>query len=153
MPFTGQADAVIDAKQRLALPAKFRAKWNPASDGVTWMALPWVPDKTLRIYTERMFEELFRAGRASPSLFASGDEARLEQAVFSATERLEVDQNHRVRVPAWQIEKLGLPREVVVIGAGDRLEVHPRNRWHGGFDAMLGEIGRLAERRNRGDER
>lgn len=147
MPFTGQADAVIDAKQRLALPAKFRSEWNPAQDGATWMALPWTPTGTLRIYTSRMFDELFRAGRPSPSLFPSPEEARLEQAVFSITERLEVDQNHRVRLPAWQIEKLALQREVVVIGAGDRLEVHPRERWHAGFDAMLDEIGALAAKR------
>lgn len=147
MPFTGQAEGVIDAKQRLALPAKFRARWSPEADGPTWLAVPWFPDGVVRLYTERMFEELFRAGRPAPSLFPTGDEAKLEQSMFSMTEQLEVDQNHRVRLPAWQIERLALPREVMVIGAGDRLEVHAKERWAAGFEAMIEAMGRLAERR------
>lgn len=147
LPFTGHAEAIIDAKQRLALPAKFRARWNPAVDGPTWMAVPWFPGATLRLYPEKTFDALFQAGRQNPSLFPGEDETALDQAVFSMTETLELDANHRVRLPAWQIEKLGLPREVMVIGVGDRLEVHPREGWNERFDTMIARMGKLAEQR------
>ncbi|MEM9560557.1 MAG: hypothetical protein AAF995_09635 [Planctomycetota bacterium] len=145
MPFTGQADAAIDDKHRLALPAKFRNRWNPERDGKTWFAVPWAPDACLRLYTERMFEDLFLAGRRSPSLTPSPTRARLDGALFSATEQLDVDSNHRVRFQAWQVEKLKLPREVVVIGAGDRLEVRARENWGQAFDDLLEDLPRLAE--------
>ncbi len=147
MPFTGHAEAIIDAKQRLALPAKFRARWNPAVDGPTWMAVPWFPGATLRLYPQQTFDELYRAGRQSPSLFPAEDEIALDQAVLALTETLELDANHRVRLPAWQIEKLNLPREVIVLGVGDRLEIHPREGWNARFDKMIEQMGSLAAQR------
>ena len=152
MPFTGQAEAVIDAKQRLALPAKFRARWDARTDGPSWYAVPWFPDRALRLYTETTFEALFQAGRTSPSLFPDEEERRLEQAVFSHTEQLELDANHRVRLPSWMIDKLGLPREVIVIGVGDRLEVHSRADWAAGLDDLVSQMSRLAEARRKKTE-
>lgn len=145
MPFTGQADAAIDDKHRLALPAKFRNRWDPDRDGKTWFAVPWLPEHCLRLYTQTMFEDLFLAARRSPSLTPSPTRARLDNALFSATEQLDVDGNNRVRLPAWQVEKLKLPREVAVIGAGDRLEIRPREAWSDGFDQLLEDLPRLAE--------
>lgn len=152
MPFTGHAEAIIDAKQRLALPAKFRARWNPKKDGATWMAVPWFPGATLRLYPEKTFDELYRGGRLSPSLFPNEDEVALDQAVLSLTETLELDANHRVRIPLWQVEKLSLPREVIVLGVGDRLEVHSREGWETRFDAMIEQMGRLAATRQGGKD-
>ena len=146
MPFVGQAEAVIDAKQRLALPAKFRSRWNPAQDGPTWFAVPWIPDRVLRLYTEQTFNELFHSGRRAPSLTPSSDRAKLEALLFSATEQPDLDANHRLRVPAWQIEKLGLPKEVYILGVGDRLEVRPRDGWTDRFDEGIQELDALAAR-------
>ena len=57
MLFTGHSEHTIDAKQRLAVPAKYRNQWDAARDGSCWVAVPW-PDGTLRLYTENKFNEL-----------------------------------------------------------------------------------------------
>ena len=145
MPFTGQAEATIDAKQRLAIPAKFRNRWSPEHDGQTWFAVPWPQTGALRLYTEKMHNELFSAGRRDPSLTPDEDQAELDVILHSVTEQVDVDSNNRIRLPAWQIEHLKLPKEVIVLGAGDRLEIRARDEWHNEFDDRLAKMAQLSK--------
>ncbi|MCC5822361.1 MAG: hypothetical protein LAT64_06470 [Phycisphaerales bacterium] len=149
MLFTGQAEAKIDDKSRLAIPAKFRSRWDPDRDGASWFCVPWVETKSLRLYPEKVYEELFRAGRRDPSLTPGADQAELELLLHSATEQVDVDGNNRIRLSSWQVEMLGLPGEVVVLGAGDRLEVHSREAWQAVFKDKLAGMASLAERLSR----
>ena len=144
--FTGQAEATIDAKSRLAIPAKFRSRWDKSRDGATWFCVPWVKTRSLRLYPERVYEELFRAGRRDPSLTPDEDRAELEVILHSATEQVDVDANNRIRLHAWQVEALGLPGEVMVLGAGDRLEIRDRASWQDGFKDKLAAMASLADR-------
>ncbi len=41
MHFTGYSEHTIDAKQRLAIPAKYRAQWDDKRDGTAWYGVPW----------------------------------------------------------------------------------------------------------------
>ncbi len=149
MLFTGQAEATIDAKSRLAIPAKFRSRWNPEKDGSTWFCVPWVQTKSLRLYPERVYEELFRAGRRDPSLTPDEDRAELELILHSATEQVDVDNSNRIRLAGWQVEALALPSEVAVLGAGNRLEVRDRASWQQDFKDKLGAMASLADRLGR----
>lgn len=144
MPFTGQAEATIDAKQRLAVPAKFRNRWDPASEGSTWFCIPWPQTGSLRLYTEKTHNELFTAGRRDPSLTPDADQAELDVILHSITEQVDIDANNRIRLPKWQVEQLGLPKEVIVLGAGDRLEIRSRDDWQSEFDDRLSKMADLA---------
>jgi MraZ protein len=144
VPFTGQAQVNIDAKQRLAIPAKFRNRWDPDRDGSTWFCIPWPQTGSLRLYTQSMHNELFTAGRRDPSLTPNEDQAELDVILHSVTEQVDVDANNRIRLPAWQIEHLGLPREVIVLGAGDRLEIRSRDDWQDQFNDRLAKMSDLA---------
>lgn len=146
MPFTGQAEASIDAKQRLAIPAKFRNRWDPDTDGTTWFCIPWPQTNSLRLYTEKMHNELFTAGRRDPSLTPNEDQAELDVILHSVTEQVDVDSNNRIRLPAWQLEHLGLDREVIVLGAGDRLEIRSRDAWQNEFTDRLNKMSQLASK-------
>lgn len=146
MPFTGQAEANIDAKQRLAIPAKFRNRWDPDTDGTTWFCIPWPQTNSLRLYTEKMHNELFTAGRRDPSLTPNEDQAELDVILHSVTEQVDVDSSNRIRLPAWQLEHLGLDREVIVLGAGDRLEIRSRDAWQNEFTDRLNKMSQLASK-------
>ena len=144
MPFTGQAEATIDAKQRLAIPAKFRNRWSPELDGATWFCIPWPKTGSLRLYTEKMHNDLFTAGRRDPSLTPDEDQAELDVILHSVTEQVDLDANNRIRLPAWQVEALKLPKEVMVLGAGDRLEIRARDAWQSEFNDRLSKMAQLA---------
>lgn len=137
MLFTGHTEATIDAKQRLAIPAKYRAQWDGAKDGSAWMCIPW-PGGMLRLFTETRFAEL--AEMRGQSLTPGADEADLDADLFGLAERLEMDAQGRVRLPIGHLDLSNLlrtpasggsivPVEVVVIGARNRLEVRERRGW------------------------
>jgi len=144
--FTGQAEATIDAKSRLAIPAKFRARWDKDAEGTTWCCVPWVKTNTLRLYPLSTFEQLSQAGRTAPSLTPSDDRAELDLIIHSATEQVDIDSNNRIRLASWQVEGLGLTSEVVVLGAGDHLEIRDRACWQGSFKDKLASMAALADR-------
>lgn len=121
MLFTGLAEVIIDPKQRLAIPAKYRALADSA-----WRCLPW-PEGCLRLYPDATFAAL--ASRLPSSLIPDNDEAELQRSLFGLAERLEPDSVGRITIPKIQIDLISLGTEVMVVGAGDRLEVMDRAKW------------------------
>jgi MraZ protein len=130
MIFTGHAELTIDAKQRLAIPAKHRALLRPERDGTAWYCVPWTGGK-LMLYTEARFHELAERGRAT--LTPGEEEAGLEANFFGLTERLEMDSAGRISIPRLHLELTGIGNEVVMIGSGRRLEVWDRQAWTAGL--------------------
>lgn len=148
MLFTGYAELTIDAKGRLAIPAKYRNKWDSARDGGAWYCLAW-PGGTLRLYTETTFELLAeRLGEMQPVF--DGEDTGVDPALFSMAERLEMDTAGRIMLPKPHIRRTKMPTEVAVVGARNRLEVYPRERWEQNQQAMfekMPELIRQAERK------
>lgn len=126
MLFTGHADITIDAKQRLAIPAKFR---SVAGEGTAWICVPW-PGGLLRLYTENHFTELAQQGEHS--LTPDQDLAELQTTLFGLAERVEPDTANRITLPKSLLDLVGLRGDVAVVGAGDRLEVLDRAAWNAG---------------------
>lgn len=153
MLFTGQAELTIDAKQRLAIPAKYRAQWDPAKHGNAWICVPW-PGGILRLYPETRFEQLADSGRGT--LIPDRDEADLEATLFGFAERLEMDSAGRVVLPRGHLERTGLTGEVLVIGARDRLEVRDRGAWRSTepdrFNSLPELVARIQAKRNGGSD-
>lgn len=145
MLFTGEYEHTIDAKNRLAIPADIRGRWRAERDGSAWYAVPWVGG-VVRLYTERAFEERAASGRLT--LTPEEDEAELQATLFGLTARLETDSAGRVRFPDGMLALVGLGSEVVLIGAGDRLEVRDRSAWRDGRPGRLAQMPGLMARVN-----
>ncbi|MCW5769398.1 MAG: hypothetical protein KIT19_12015 [Phycisphaeraceae bacterium] len=133
MLFTGHSELTIDAKLRLQIPAKYRNAWEESRDGKAWYCVPW-PGGIVRLYSEACFEELASQGLsgARATLTPDQDVADLEADLFSLAERIEPDSAGRIALPRLHLELAGLGGggiEVVVIGAGNRLEVRDRASW------------------------
>ncbi len=127
MLFTGHSEHTIDAKLRLAIPAKHRALLDPKLDGTVWYCVPW-PGEALRLYPQRRFEVLAEQGEQT--LLPDPDWAALEATLFGNAERLEMDAEGRITIPRLHLELAGLATpEVVVVGVRNRLEVRDRARW------------------------
>ncbi|MBX3364577.1 MAG: division/cell wall cluster transcriptional repressor MraZ [Phycisphaeraceae bacterium] len=135
MLFTGTSEVTIDAKGRLAIPARYRNALLSASEGTEsedegrgffWYCVAW-PGGMLRLYTEDAFERMGR--RLGDSLTASSQRAQLDRTLFGNAERLEMDSAGRIMVPKRHLKLTGIPNEVVVVGARNRLEVWSREAW------------------------
>ncbi|MDX9912589.1 MAG: hypothetical protein RBS39_12230 [Phycisphaerales bacterium] len=154
MLFTGHTEATIDAKQRLAIPAKYRSLWDAARDGTAWQCVPW-PGGIIRLFTENRFAQL--AEMREQSLTPGADEAELDADLFGLAERLETDAQGRVRLPIAHLELTGLlrtpasggsiePVEVVVVGARNRLEIRSRSLWLDGLKERFARLPELVDR-------
>lgn len=143
MLFTGQHEHSIDAKQRVAIPAVVRARWKVEVDGSAWYAMPW-PGGIIRLYTETDF--MNRASTGFLTLTPDEDEADLQATLFSGCERIEMDSAGRIRLPEEMLRLTGLGSEVVIIGAGDRLEIRDRASWKESRASRLAQLPELVER-------
>lgn len=131
MLFTGHSEHPIDAKGRLAVPARYRNAWDQATDGPCWVCMPWpgaTEIGTLRLYTFNTFSAL--SSKYGNSLTPGEDEGELELTLFSLAVQLEMDNEGRVALPKRHLEMSGVGRDVVVVGVRNRLEVHAKSAWN-----------------------
>ncbi len=122
--FTGYYEHGIDAKNRLAIPAKFRSRMDPEQDGKGFVVVPGQPPDRLWIYTEKHFDRL--AARANTALIPDDNQLQFEQIFFPLAEYLELDSQGRILLPEKMLSRAGLGREVVVCGVRDHLEIRRR---------------------------
>jgi len=135
--FTGHYEHLIDAKNRLAIPADIRARWSASECGGAWFALPW-PTGVIRLYTEVDFNA--RANQYQNSLTPAAQQAELQATLFGLSRRLEMDSAGRVRLPDELLELTRLPREVSLVGAGEWIEVRNRADWRSSIKERLEQL-------------
>src|SRR5215510_9149565 len=122
MAFRGTFDYSLDAKNRLTVPAKFRAS---LAEGVV---LAKGIEPCVQLWTPGGFEAY--TGAALKDVHPLSDKARKLQRFFSANSLdTDLDAAGRVMVPGFLVEHASLRKEVVVTGAGDCLEVWDRAAW------------------------
>lgn len=143
MLFTGQYEHSIDSKQRLAIPAEVRGRWRPEEDGAAWYAVPWTGG-IIRLYTETDFANRAKSGFLS--LTPDEDEAELQATLFGLCERVEMDSAGRIRLSEEMLALAGIGTEVVLIGAGDRMEIRDRKGWRESKKSRLSQLPELIER-------
>jgi MraZ protein len=96
----------------------------------------WRPEQYER-YTERALAEL---PPLSPRL------AELERFFYGSSQDAELDAAGRIMLPAFLAEHAGLTKDVVVVGAGDRLELWDRTRWNEHRPTLLGGVAEITAR-------
>jgi MraZ protein len=122
LAFRGSFDYTLDAKNRLTVPAKFRAA---LSDGVV---LARGSERCIELWPAAEYEQLIAAalGGLNP---LSPQAQELKRRLYGSAFDTELDAAGRVGVPPKLLEHASLERDVSVIGAGERLEVWDRDAW------------------------
>ena len=117
--FFGTYEHTIDEKGRLVIPRKMREE-----AGIKLFIMKGF-DGALSLFKESEFERLVREFNSLP--FSKKDyRAYLRIQLASACE-LEVDKMGRVQIPSTLLNKHHIGKDVVVIGAGDHMEVWDKN--------------------------
>jgi len=139
LSFLGQYEHTLDAKNRLTIPAKFRAQlsegivlakeqetciairpataWNRFTDEMRDLGTFWDQDY-------RDFQRRYAAGAFDAQLDAAG----------------------RIMLPQSLIDKAELSREVVLVGNLDTIEVWDRTRWRREEERLDQAVPELARR-------
>jgi transcriptional regulator MraZ len=130
LAFRGHFDHSLDAKNRLSVPAKFRAAFSSGlvlSKYLDPCIAIWTPDEFER-FTEsyiRGLNPLSRERRHLTAFFAHNS--------FDS----ELDSAGRVTLNPALLEHAGIGKEVVIAGTHDHLEVWDGDRWR----SHQGELG------------
>jgi MraZ protein len=134
--FRGTFDYSLDAKNRLTVPAKFRAA---LSDGVV---LAKGLEQCVTLWRPADFEAF--TNEALEGFHRVSPQARKLRSFFAANSLdAELDSAGRVGVPPFLLEHGGLEKEVVVVGADESLQVWDRGRWADYNAALTDEIAEI----------
>ena len=118
----GQYEHTIDAKKRLALPAKFRGELGEkvvVTKGV---------ENCLVVYTEKEF--LVMSEKLS-NLTISQPEARsFTRTMLAGAMEITLDKLGRILVPDYLKKYAGLNKNVVICGLSNRLEIWDLENWN-----------------------
>lgn len=139
MAFRGHFEHSLDVKNRLSIPARFRAAFSSG----TVLAKDFEP--CVAVYTSEAHETIVE--RALGALNPMGQDYRKLSRYFQGNSfDTEIDAAGRVTLPAPLLDHTGIQKEVVVVGVGDHLEVWAKERWQEQQNVLDAEIGEVTGR-------
>lgn len=126
----GTFEKRIDAKGRLSIPKAFRDVLFQSSD---WEVFLVSLDGLLMVFTPDAFDRIDRQIRDKSPL---NRKAREFQRIWgSIVSPLTWDHEGRIKLTDLQKRYAGIDRDVVLIGAWNRLEIWSREKYESGFRA------------------
>lgn len=142
--FFGNYSHSLDEKGRLVIPRKMRE-----SLGNKIFIMKGF-DGALAIYKEDAYEEVIEElKKYSFNKKENRDYLRLKLASIVD---LEVDKMGRVQIPAAILNKYGIQKDAVVLGAGDHIEVWDKTKYDAYMASIEDNFEEIAERIGNDDE-
>ena len=135
--FTGEYRHAIDAKGRVAVPARFRAELAQGAFVSRWI------DSCLAIFPRSEWERL--ADRVAELPFSDAGARVFSRFVFSSAYEFNLDAQGRLVLPPGLREFANLSDEAVVVGARDHIELWEPERW-ATYSAEMNSADALAAR-------
>ena len=133
MVFRGTFDYSLDAKNRLTVPARFRAA---LAEGVV---LAKGLERCVALWTPKAYDSYTQSSLAG--FHPLSKEAQKLKRFFAANSLdTELDAAGRVMLPAFLLDHAGLSKDVVVTGSGDALEIWDRMTWATYNDALASDV-------------
>ncbi|MBO0778929.1 MAG: division/cell wall cluster transcriptional repressor MraZ [Ktedonobacteraceae bacterium] len=118
--FLGEYEHTIDAKSRLAIPARFRSQMDRGA------VISKGQGACLSVYTIERWEERSNELVASKS----GEELRdFERRIYPSASEVELDGQGRIVIPAKLRAYARLGNDVTIAGVRDHFEVWDRATW------------------------
>ena len=122
MAFHGTFDHTLDAKNRLTVPSKLRTAFAEGA------FLVRSAEKCISLYPSATYSALTEAALSGLNPL-SAQARELRRYFHSNASQVELDSAGRVMLSARQLEHASIERDVVVIGAGECLELWDPSTW------------------------
>ena len=117
--FKGRFTALLDSKQRVAVPAKLRR--NTPSGTAHSFTITVGLDHCLFLFPQEQWDLI--VSRLKDVSFTGRRAKFLTRMIASNAEDVELDSQSRIRIPQPLIEKIQLEKEVLFVGALSRIEI------------------------------
>ncbi len=121
--FMGEYNHTLDVKGRLIIPSKYREDLGEE------FVISRGMDGCLFVYSNPAWEAMEQKLVSLPTL--TNKDARFFARFFlSGASTVEVDKQGRILLPAHLREFAGLDKDVVLVGAGNRIEIWSKDKWN-----------------------
>lgn len=131
--FRGATQITLDAKGRLAVPARYRERVLARCEGQLICTVD--QDHCLLLYPLPDWEDIERKLMRLSSFNQST--RRLQRLMVGYASELEMDGHGRVLIPRELREFAGLDRQVMLLGQGNKFEIWDEQRWTERRDTWL----------------
>jgi MraZ protein len=117
--FQGHAIINFDDKGRIIIPSKFRKHISTEANNLLYVTLG--RDNCLWLYPSDQWSKLVKTiEKINPF---THDEIAMRRQMLFFTEECTVDSQHRILVPQKLLNKVGIQKEVLLIGQLDKIEL------------------------------
>lgn len=134
-PFCGSYPAILDAKGRLVLPARFREILTAKGEGMlilTYLDL----DRRILAYPRRQWELVGEKISSLPDSDPTRDD--YITYFFSLANECPIDNQGRILIPPNLRQRANINKEVVLSGAPNKITLWNRQTWEE-FEARMSE--------------
>jgi MraZ protein len=119
--FTGEYRHTVDDKGRLAIPVRFRAELAQGAQVSNWM------DGCVAVHPSAEWQTLAQRIDALP--FTDQRSRTLRRMLYGSAYEIVLDRQGRFVLPPSLRQDAGIETEVVLVGAGNRIELWSPERW------------------------
>ncbi len=124
--FLGKSTLTLDAKGRIAIPARYREQLFDLCDGK--MVVSYNPaERCLPIYPYEEWRQCVKKMQAAPD--QSPKVRKLQRLIYSFTHEVDMDASGRLLIPQESREEVGLTKNAVLIGHGEKFELWDEQSW------------------------
>jgi MraZ protein len=134
----GEYKHTIDAKKRLAVPAKLRKEIGRGA------VLTRGLDNSLALYPAKEWQRMVEKLNQLPT--GKLDARGFNRIILAGAVPVEIDSLGRILVPDYLKDYAGLKKNVVIAGIYNRLEIWDEEKWDAYKKRMEAEVGNMAER-------
>ena len=117
--FKGRFMALMDSKQRVAVPAKLRR--NTPSGSADSFVITLGLDQSLFLFPVEQWDEI--TAKLKNVSFAGRKAKYLIRTIASNAEDVDLDGQSRIRIPQPLVDAIQLEKEVLFVGALTRIEI------------------------------
>ncbi|HLV76643.1 MAG TPA: division/cell wall cluster transcriptional repressor MraZ [Marinobacter sp.] len=135
--FLGSHAINMDAKGRLAVPAKLREELMQLCGGRIVLTANADEERCLLLYPEPEWEQLRPKIEALPNMKKAV--RRLQRLLLGNAAPMELDSAGRILVPPTLRSYAHLQKKLVLIGQGNKLELWSEERWSAWLDESSGD--------------
>lgn len=135
--FRGITPINLDAKGRMAMPARYRESIVAGCDGKLMATIDAV-ENCLLLYPMPEWEVIEEKLVSLPSLNA--EVRRLQRLLLGYAAEMEMDANGRILLPATLRDYAEMDKKIVLLGQGKKFEIWSEDRWNSTRDAYLDDV-------------
>ena len=140
--FTGEYDCKLDAKGRLALPAKVKSALPDVANHELVLRRGF--ESCLVLYPMLEYKKIINRVR---SLSEFNEEYRkFQRSFFRGNHEIEMDGSGRINIPARMMSYASLEKDVVLVGLGNRVEIWNPDLYEENLINDTSEYSKLAEK-------